>query len=203
MCTFALCGECSKHHAIRDGHAIMHACNNHANQKWSCNHACMQQSCKSEMVMQSCMHATIMQIRNGSKTVSESKQIANALNSHFVNVGPRLASRIEVQSGNDPLCHLHYRTEETVFQLKHVNEMKRSGFILTSIFSVELRVPLAVMLSVPILRSCGVLLCVVSTLSGKCVGSVKCMSHVMYCENIIKYSVFNDLSSSSSVCITR
>ena len=39
--------------------------------------------------------STITQIRDGSKTVSYSKQIANALNSHFVNVGPRLASRIE------------------------------------------------------------------------------------------------------------
>ena len=39
-----------------------------------------------------------------------------------VNVGPRLASRIEVKSGDDPLCHFHNRTEETVFQFKHVNE---------------------------------------------------------------------------------
>ena len=61
-------------------------------------------------------------------------------------------------------------------------------------FYVELRVPLAVMFSVPILRSCGVLLCVVNTLSRQCVVSVQCMSHVMYCVIIIKYSVFNDLS---------
>ena len=40
---------------------------------------------------------TIMQIRDGSKTVSDSKQIANALSSHFVNVVPRLASRIEIK----------------------------------------------------------------------------------------------------------
>ena len=33
---------------------------------------------------------------------------------------PRLASRIEVKSGDDPLCHPHNRTEETVFQFKHV-----------------------------------------------------------------------------------
>ena len=66
--------------------------------------------------------STITQIRDGSKTVSDSKQIANALNSHFVNVGPRLASRSEVKSGDDPLCHFHNRTEETVFQFKHVNE---------------------------------------------------------------------------------
>ena len=31
---------------------------------------------------------TIMQVRDGSKTVSDSKQIANVLNGHFVNVGP-------------------------------------------------------------------------------------------------------------------
>ena len=31
------------------------------------------------------------------------------------------------------------------------------------------------------------------------VSSVKCMSHVMYCVIIIKCSVFNDLSKSSSV----
>ena len=66
--------------------------------------------------------STITQIRDGSKTVSDSKQIANALNSHFVNVGPRLASRIEVKSGDDPLCHFQNRTEETVFQFKHINE---------------------------------------------------------------------------------
>ena len=65
---------------------------------------------------------TIMQIRDGSKTVSDSKQIASALRSNFVNVGPRLANRIEVKSGDDPLCHLHNRTEEAVFQFKHVNE---------------------------------------------------------------------------------
>ena len=41
---------------------------------------------------------TIMQIRDGSKTVSDSKQIANILNSHFVNFGARLASRIELKS---------------------------------------------------------------------------------------------------------
>ena len=61
-------------------------------------------------------------------------------------------------------------------------------------FSVELRVPLAVMFSVPILRSYGVLLCVVNTLTGQCVVSVKCMPHVMYYVIFIKYSVFNDLS---------
>ena len=56
-----------------------------------------------------------------------------------------------------------------------------------------MRVPLAVMFSVPILRSSGVLLGVVNTLSGQCVVSVKCMSLVMYCVIIIKYSVFDDL----------
>ena len=34
---------------------------------------------------------TIMQVRDGSKIVSDSKQIANVLNGHFVNAGPRLA----------------------------------------------------------------------------------------------------------------
>ena len=61
-----------------------------------------------------------------------------------------------------------------------------------STFCVVLRVPLAVLFSVPILRSTGVLLCVVNTLSGQCVVSVKCMSLVMYCVIIIKYSVFDD-----------
>ena len=65
---------------------------------------------------------TIMQIRDGSKTVSDSKQIANALNSHFVNIGPRLASRIEIKPGDDPLCRLNNRTEEIVFQFKHEND---------------------------------------------------------------------------------
>ena len=40
---------------------------------------------------------TIMQVRDGSKTVSDSKQVANVLNGHFVNVGPGLAHRIEVK----------------------------------------------------------------------------------------------------------
>ena len=40
-------------------------------------------------------------------------------------------------------------------------------------------------------------------LSRQCVISVKCMSHVMYCVVILKYSVFNDESQSSSVCNTR
>ena len=65
---------------------------------------------------------TIMQIIDGGKTVSDSKQIANALNSHIVNVEPRLASRNEGKSGDDLLCHLRNRTENTVFQFKHVNE---------------------------------------------------------------------------------
>ena len=46
----------------------------------------------------------------------------NKTNSHNVNVGPRLASRIEVKSGDDPICHLHNRTEETIFQFKHESE---------------------------------------------------------------------------------
>ena len=58
---------------------------------------------------------TIMQVRDGSKTVSDSKQIANVLNGHFVNVGLRLNHRIEVKPGDDPLCHLNNPTEETVF----------------------------------------------------------------------------------------
>ena len=66
---------------------------------------------------------TIMHIKDGSKTVSDSKQITKGPKySHFVNVRPRLASRIGVKSGYDPLCRLLNRTEETVFQLKHVNE---------------------------------------------------------------------------------
>ena len=66
--------------------------------------------------------------------------------------------------------------------------------MLISIICVVLCVPLAVMFSVPILRSCTVLLCVVNTLSGQCVVSDKCMSLVMYCVIIIGYSVFNELS---------
>ena len=42
---------------------------------------------------------TIMQVRDGNKTVSDSKQIANVLNGHFVNVCPRLAHRTEVKPG--------------------------------------------------------------------------------------------------------
>ena len=65
---------------------------------------------------------TIMQVKDGNKTVSDSKQIANALNSHFVNVGPRLASRIDNKPGDDPLYHLDTCIEETIFQFKQVNE---------------------------------------------------------------------------------
>ena len=71
--------------------------------------------------------------------------------------------------------------------------LQRRVSISTSILSIILRVPLAVMFCVLILRSCGVLLCVVSTLSGQCVVPVKCMSLIMYYVRIIKYSVFNDL----------
>ena len=53
---------------------------------------------------------------------TNSKQIAKALNSHFVNVGPRLANRIEVKPGDDPLCHLDTCMAETFFQFKYVNE---------------------------------------------------------------------------------
>ena len=72
---------------------------------------------------------TIMEVRDGSKIVSDSKQIANVRNGHFVNVGPRLARRIEVKPGDDPLCHLNNPTEETVFQFKHVNERKVLKYI--------------------------------------------------------------------------
>ena len=65
---------------------------------------------------------TIMQVKDGNKTVSDSKQIANALNSHFVNVGPRLASRIDNKPGDDPLYHLDTCIEETIFQFRQVNE---------------------------------------------------------------------------------
>ena len=55
------------------------------------------------------------------------KPLVTLLMSDLVNfvldfVGPRLASRIEVKSGGDPLCHFNNRTEETVFQVKHENE---------------------------------------------------------------------------------
>ena len=63
-----------------------------------------------------------MQVRDGSKTVSDIQQIANALKGRFVNVGPRLASRIQVKSGDDPHCHFQSNTEETVFQFKRINE---------------------------------------------------------------------------------
>ena len=72
---------------------------------------------------------TIMQVRDGSKTASDSKRITNILNGHFVNVGPRLARGIEVKPGDDPLCHLNNPTEETVFQFKHVNERKVLKYI--------------------------------------------------------------------------
>ena len=72
---------------------------------------------------------SIMQIKDGSKTVSDSKQIPNALNSHFVNVELRLASRIAVKSSDNPLCHLHSSTEKTVFQFKHANESKVLDYI--------------------------------------------------------------------------
>ena len=52
------------------------------------------------------------------------------------------------------------------------------------------------MFSVPVLRSCGVLLYVVSTLPGQCITSVKCMSLVMYCLIITTYSALNDVSQS-------
>ena len=48
------------------------------------------------------------------------------------------------------------------------------------------------MFCVPILRSCGVLLCSKHPFR-QCVVPVKCMSLVMYCVIIIEYSVFNDL----------
>ena len=52
-------------------------------------------------------------------------------------------------------------------------------------------VPLAVMFCVPILRSCGMLLCSKHPFR-HCVVPVKCMSLVMYCVIIIEYSLFND-----------
>ena len=39
---------------------------------------------------------TIMQIRDGSKIVSDSKQIANALNSYFVNIGQSLLAELKL-----------------------------------------------------------------------------------------------------------
>ena len=66
---------------------------------------------------------TIIQIRDSSKTVYDSKHIANALSSHFINVGSsRLASRIEGKPDDDPLSRLNNGTGETGFAFKHVNE---------------------------------------------------------------------------------
>ena len=53
------------------------------------------------------------------------------------------------------------------------------------LFRVAFRVPLAVMLYVPILRSCGVLLCDVNTLPGNVL--------LVMCCVLIMYSVFTDL----------
>ena len=60
---------------------------------------------------------TVIQVRGGgSKTFCDS-------NRHFVNVGLRLASRIEVKPDDNPLWHLNNSGEDTVFQFKHVNEI--------------------------------------------------------------------------------
>ena len=58
------------------------------------------------------------------------------------------------------------------------------------------------MYCVPILRSCGVLLCSKHTFQ-QCVVPFKCMSLVMYCVIIIKRSVFNDLELVYGLGITQ
>ena len=80
----------------------------------------MRRTIKNKMLDKAPNSTTIMQVRDGIRIVSDSKQIVSVLNGHFV--GPRLAHRIDVKPGDDHLCHLNNPTEETVFQFKQVNE---------------------------------------------------------------------------------
>ena len=43
------------------------------------------------------------QVRNGNEAISDSRKVADALNNHFVNVSPKLASRIDIKQDDEPL----------------------------------------------------------------------------------------------------
>ena len=49
------------------------------------------------------------------KTITKEKDIAEALNHHFTTIGPKLASKLESRSDDDPLKHINAQQNKMMF----------------------------------------------------------------------------------------
>ena len=77
---------------------------------------------------------TISELKDGDTIVKGQNQIAEKLNEHFVNIGPKLASKLEVKPDDDPIKYLHPTDSNQKFSFKLMSEesMLRSFKMLTS-----------------------------------------------------------------------
>ena len=61
---------------------------------------------------------TISELKDGDMIVKGQNQIAEKLNKHFVSIGPKLASKLEVKPDDDPIKYLHGTDSNKKFSFK-------------------------------------------------------------------------------------
>ena len=65
---------------------------------------------------------TISEIKDRDTIVKSQNQILEKLNEHFVSVGPKLASKLKIKPGDDPMKHLHTIDVDQKFSFKMLSE---------------------------------------------------------------------------------
>ena len=65
---------------------------------------------------------TLSELKDGDTIVKGQNQIAEKLNEHFVNIGPKLASKLEVKPDDDPIKYLHPNDSDQRFSFKLMSE---------------------------------------------------------------------------------
>ena len=65
---------------------------------------------------------TISELKDGDTIVKGQNQIAEKLNEHFVNIGPKLASKLEVKPDDDLIKYLHPTDSNQKFSFKLMSE---------------------------------------------------------------------------------
>ena len=65
---------------------------------------------------------TISEIKDGDTIVKSQNQILENLNEHFVSVDPKLASKLKIKLGDDPIKYLHTINADQKFSCKMMSE---------------------------------------------------------------------------------
>ena len=64
----------------------------------------------------------ISELKDGDTIVKGQNQIAEKLNEHFISIGPKLASKLEVKPDDDPIKYLHPTNSNQKFSFKLMSE---------------------------------------------------------------------------------